>query len=142
MFDHIFLYGTLLPELAPTELRGVLRRMQRVGEAFVAGRLYDLGDFPGALLAGRPDSTIRGEVFAFSDSSLLDLMDSYEGFHPGAPKRSLFARQKVSVAMPQTSQVINCWIYVYNRNPGNARIIPGGDYSEYVRARRLGKYTL
>ena len=63
MSEYLFLYGTLLPGQAPDEVVGVVRHLHRVGAGFVRGHLYDLGDYPGAILDKSSETLISGEVF-------------------------------------------------------------------------------
>jgi len=132
--EYLFLYGTLLPKFAPAELRRTLKRLRWTGEAQVRGRLYDLGEFPGAILDASSESQIRGEVFSFSDDSVLEILDSYEEFDPENTEQSLFIRTKVAATLP-VGRILDCWVYVYNRNPQNASILPDGDYSQFAAIR-------
>ena len=131
MSQHLFLYGTLLPPEAPKEIASIVKRLRRLGSAQVRGRLYDFGEFPGAVLDPLSRTMIHGELVALpSDGRILDALDRYEEFDPLAPKRSLFVRRKAKVRMANGS-TREGWIYVYNRLPGNAPLISGGDYQRY-----------
>ena len=55
MSDTLFAYGTLRPGHAPDEIAPAVEKLRRVGEGFVTGVLYDLGNYPGAVLD--PSST-------------------------------------------------------------------------------------
>ena len=57
----------------------------------------------------------------------LDLLDQYEEFDPTDPKKSLFVRKKAKIRMANGSSREG-WIYVYNRHPGKAKLVRGGDY--------------
>ena len=61
MSQYLFVYGTLLPELAPAKMAKAVARLKLVGTATIRGRLYDLGNYPGARLGG--GGRIRGRVF-------------------------------------------------------------------------------
>ena len=139
MNEFLFLYGTLLPELAPPALLRHLKRLSRVGRACVRGRLYDLGEFPGAVLDPSSDSWILGEIFRIPDDSILELLDAYEQFDAAKPEQSLFIRATAAAATTDGA-VLDCWIYVYNREPGNAPLLPDGDYSQYAAGRRSPRH--
>jgi len=62
-----------------------------------------------------------------SDDRLLEALDRYEEFDPLAPKKSLFVRKRAKIWMANGSSREG-WIYVYNRHPGKAKIVRGGDY--------------
>jgi gamma-glutamylcyclotransferase (GGCT)/AIG2-like uncharacterized protein YtfP len=130
MTEYLFVYGTLRPSRASDEGSRLLKQLRRVGHARVSGRLYDLGEFPGAVLDKSAGTLIRGELFALpNDGSILNALDKYEEFDGDNGKQSLFVRTKASVEVFD-GRHIESWIYVYNRDPGNAPIITSGDYSE------------
>src|SRR3954467_15909116 len=90
--SRLFAYGTLLPGLAPPAMREVVGRMRAAGDATVAGRLYDLGPYPGLVL-DETSGPVHGQLLDVPDDPELWLrMDAYEGFVPEDPPRSLFRR--------------------------------------------------
>ena len=128
MSQHLFLYGTLLPSEAPQEIASIVRRFRRLGSAHVRGRLYDFGEFPGAVLDPSSRTIIHGELVALpSDGRILQELDRYEEFDPSDPKRSLFVRKKTKIQMANGSSREG-WIYVYNKSPKQAKLVRGGDY--------------
>jgi gamma-glutamylcyclotransferase (GGCT)/AIG2-like uncharacterized protein YtfP len=128
MSQHLFIYGTLIPSEAPREIASLVKRFRRLGPAHVRGRLYDLGDFPGAILETSSRTKIHGELVVLpSEKRALEILDRYEEFDPADPKSSLFVRQKITVQMANGT-TREGWIYVYNRKPGKAKLIRGGDY--------------
>lgn len=128
MSEVLFLYGTLLPSEAPKEIASIVKRFRRLGSAQVRGRLYDFGEFPGAVLDSSSRTMIHGELVALPpDGRMLDILDQYEEFDPTDPKKSLFVRKKAKIRMANGSSREG-WIYVYNRHPGKAKLVRGGDY--------------
>ena len=94
MKRYLFSYGTLLPNRAPAEIAPVVRRLRRVGRGRVHGRLYDLGEYPGAVLS-KSGPVIAGEIFELPDDpDVLEKLDQYEGFDPAREQGSLFVRKK------------------------------------------------
>src|SRR6202034_3489119 len=86
-----------------------------MGTARVPGRLYDLGQYPGARPA---NDFVVGEVFQI-DESLLAAMDKYEGAE--------YERAIVSANLDD-GRAIDCWIYWYvGGAPG--RLIASGDWT-------------
>ena len=57
---HVFVYGTLRAG-GSNDIARFRPRPERVGDAVVAGTLYDLGAYPGAVLGG--DDVLHGEVY-------------------------------------------------------------------------------
>ena len=128
MSQHLFLYGTLLTSEAPQEIASIVKRLRRLGSAQVRGRLYDFGEFPGAVLDPSSRTLIYGELVVLpSDERLLEALDQYEEFDPLDPKSSLFIRRKVKVRMANGGSREG-WIYVYNKHPGRAKLVRSGDY--------------
>ena len=128
MSDYLFTYGTLHPGHAPEEIAPAVAKLRPVGKGFVHGVLYDLGDYPGAVLDPSSKQRISGTVFRLSeDADVLRQLDEYEGFDPGAPHKSLFIRTLHPVSL-STGRTLQCWIYVYNQKPEPAQILSSGSY--------------
>jgi len=128
MTNYLFLYGTLLPYLAPSVIAPVVAKLRRVGEASVRGALYHLGGFPGAILDEGADGHIHGTVFELpGDEGVLSALDEYEDYDPQNVEQSQFVRRLHPVALA-SGEEMRCWIYVYNREVGSAARILSGRY--------------
>jgi len=128
MSEYLFSYGTLQPGHAPAEIMHAVDKLRSVGKGSIRGLLYDLGDYPGAVLSSDSKRTISGSVFQLAeDESLLSQLDEYEGFDPKAPQESLFRRELHPVKL-DSGKKLTCWIYVYNRKPDSARLLNSGVY--------------
>lgn len=137
--DHIFCYGTLRAGLAPPEIAPVAARLVLVAQARLHGRLFDLGEFPGAIIDPSCAETIVGEVFAIPDGEILRELDRYEEYDPAAPEQGLFVRRQFSVELEDGRELL-CWVYACRRDPGDVPQIPEGDYRRWLaeRERRPG----
>ena len=138
MSAYLFTYGTLQPGCAAAEIRPVVKQLTVVGAGYVGGRLYDLGDYPGAVLDGASNERVFGTVFELPDDpSVLRALDEYEGFDAGTPDQSLFLRVLCPATL-ETGAIVEAWAYVYPRTPEPARLVPGGtiEGSRRVRIRR------
>lgn len=134
--EHLFVCGTLRSGLVPDEVAGLMGRAPRIGVASVPGRLYDLGDYPGAVLDPDCNTKIIGEVFQLpDDGAALAALDAYEGIDPENPDDSLFVRREAEITLEGGAN-LNCWIYVYNRQVASATLITSGDYLIYKQERR------
>jgi gamma-glutamylcyclotransferase (GGCT)/AIG2-like uncharacterized protein YtfP len=130
MTDYLFIYGTLMPSEADDEIAHIVRRLRRLGAAYVRGRLYNFGEYPGAVIDHSANTLVRGELVELpADKGILDALDKYEEFNPSKPQKSLFVRKKAKIKLA-SGRTVEGWIYVYNRNPGNAPLIRGGNYSK------------
>lgn len=131
MSDYLFVYGTLLPHLAPEAILNEVRQFKWLGHAAVRGRLYNLGLYPGAVLDIAADTQIIGQVCQLPDNpAVLSALDDYEGvYYADNSPDSLFVRT-TTVAEFLDGREMTCWIYVYNRDVGDAALVPDGDYTK------------
>ncbi len=129
---RVFAYGTLVtgardPAIAALLDQHLLQRRQ----AWIPGRLYDLGPFPGAQPGhGR----IWGEVLVLDAPRIcLPALDAYEDCNPRRPLQGMYRRQRVWAreAPPRRRR---CWVYWLNRRPPDARLIPHGEYRRWLGA--------
>lgn len=125
MSEYLFTYGTLRPDRAPAEIAATARALRGVGTGRIRGVVYDLGEYPGAVLdAGAAE--VDGTIFELPDDpGILGLLDAYEEFDPGAPEASLFVRELHPVMLDKGG-TLTCWVYVYNRAAAGARVVRGG----------------
>lgn len=135
--EYLFSYGTLMPSHAPREIRHVVARFRRVGGGSVEGRLYDLGEYPGAILRRNGGSRVRGQVFELPDPEVLRELDRYEGYNARRPASSLFVRKRKLVTM-RNGSTVRCWVYEYNRKPAASALITAGLYPRKSRKQRTG----
>jgi gamma-glutamylcyclotransferase (GGCT)/AIG2-like uncharacterized protein YtfP len=128
--EYLFVYGTLLSEQASPEIAGLIRQLERIGPATIRGRLYDLGEYPGAIVEPSARTLIHGEVYRLpSDRNLLTKLDRYEEYNPQAPQDSLFVRIRC-LAETFDERILECWVYAYNGNVKIAPLISSGNYAE------------
>jgi gamma-glutamylcyclotransferase (GGCT)/AIG2-like uncharacterized protein YtfP len=137
MSDFLFIYGTLLPDRAPAEIAGSVRLLRPIGPAQVKGHLYNLGEYPVAVLDASPDEIIPGQVFELpEDQAVLASLDLYEEYDPCNPQRSLFLRVKSTVTLTDDGHTVESWLYIYNQDAGWRRI---PDRREEKRIRRVNE---
>ena len=81
---------------------------------WIKGRIYDFGEYPGAVLDENAGIYIQGSVYLMSNTAMvLEKLDDYEGYGPDQKQPNLFIRQLVEVETD--GQRIDCWVYLYNR---------------------------
>jgi gamma-glutamylcyclotransferase (GGCT)/AIG2-like uncharacterized protein YtfP len=131
--EYLFVYGTLLTGAAPEAMNGIVRRLRYVGPAIVPGYLYDLGSYPGIRLDLNADAIVRGELLSVASAATWLRLDTYEGFDRARPERSLFRRQRTRVTRSDTGDEGDVWIYVYNRDLGDAPRIESGCWRTHLR---------
>lgn len=128
MNNLLFIYGTLLD--SDNEYAVFLRKNSHVyAPGKVKGKLYDIGEYPGAILAANTDNYIHGTVLQLNDpEKVLPVIDDYEGFGDDQAKPNLFIRV-LTEAQIETGPV-SCWVYVYNLSVGGLRLIENGIYTK------------
>lgn len=133
MSDYLFVYGTLQTGLAPREIAHAVEALKHVANATVPGLLFDLGHYPGAILNASSEQTISGIVLQLpEDPHVLAQLDQYEEFDPNSPETSQFLRVR-ETAVLESGRELDCWIYVYNRDPGSAPLLRDGRFTNRPR---------
>jgi gamma-glutamylcyclotransferase (GGCT)/AIG2-like uncharacterized protein YtfP len=127
--DWIALYGSLMRGLGAMESLGVSDRLRYVGPCICAGKLFDLGDYPGLR---RGDARVVGELFALIEPQVIDVLDEFEGFDPERPRESLYLRERVELILPARTQA---WIYLYNHIPDARARVVSGDWRAHLDSR-------
>ena len=115
MLELLFVYGTLHPDRAPSEIADAALAFKPSGPGRIRGTLYQLDGYPGVMVSGETRSEVDGFLFEVP-SELFGRLDAYEGFDPRRPETSLFLRQCVAVTRPDGSSVM-AWVYLYNGEP-------------------------
>jgi len=134
--ECLFLYGSLLPPLAPAELREALAGLHPLGRGSLRGALYDLGEHPGAVLDAEAATWIVGEVFELpQDPALLARLDAYEEYTSMCLERSPFLRVRRSVALARGGE-LECWVYTWSRDPRGVPRVASGDWLAHVTSKR------
>ncbi len=117
MIDLLFVYGTLLDE---KNKYGAFLRQNSVllASAKLKAKLFDLGDYPGAVL--HPDGTneVQGVLLKMEDpEKVMGILDIYEGFGIDQPQPNEFVRILTEVETDQVA--VLSWVYVYNLSVEN-----------------------
>src|SRR4051812_49218054 len=123
-------------------MRDVVERMRPIAAATVAGRLYDLGPYPGLVIGSDREERVRGQLLDVPDDPELWLrVDAYEGFVPDDPARSLFRRVSCRAELADGSDAVECWVYVYNGDLAGARQVADGVWRPHEGAEPHGRET-
>jgi gamma-glutamylcyclotransferase (GGCT)/AIG2-like uncharacterized protein YtfP len=136
MPEYLFVYGTLrqaLIENVSAELAALMQSLSFIGTGMTYGQLFDLGEFPGAIVGANFATRIVGEVYEMPHpQAVFAVLDEYEGFIPGELEASMFARIIENILLPD-GRTLPCWLYVYNDWVLNGRLIEAGDYVAYLQ---------
>ena len=130
----LFVYGTLLKGQHEDWQQRVGAHL--VGRGRINGKLYNLGEFPGALANSDPRCQVEGEVYCLDDiNHATRILDEYEEYHPSHPEKSLFIRREVPVVMEDGTGK-RAWVYLYNGPVNESDLILSGNYRERASIRR------
>ena len=112
MIDLLFIYGTLLND--DNEFAIYLKNNSSFyAEGRINGRLYDLGEYPGAVLSPNCGEYIYGSIVKlYNPEKVLPVIDDYEGYGDEQLQPNLFVRVLTEVITEQGS--VDCWVYAYN----------------------------
>jgi gamma-glutamylcyclotransferase (GGCT)/AIG2-like uncharacterized protein YtfP len=130
---RLFVYGTLRQGFHNPAYKYISKHFVAVGEAKVKGKLYDLGEYPGAVPT-EGDSFVKGELYELKEAGefewVIEQLDDYEGLNPEEGETPLYTRQPVQVFY--NDQSMDAWIYWYNGNVSGNALIPSGDYFDSI----------
>lgn len=111
------MYGTLRRGARNKFARLLRAHARYVGNARIAGRLYHLGAYPGAVSSNVDGEFVRGELYATSDPQwIIPALDDYEG--PG------FERVIAEAQLDSGERVQAC-VYVYHGTACGRRVLSG-----------------
>lgn len=133
--NYLFVYGTLLSDV-PNRLEHTLRNFSRLlGPAYAYGKLYDFGDYPGAVFNQTTHFKVFGELVLVLNDKLIEEIDNYEEFGPQWPEPNEYVRIKIPVnfiSPDKTNQIIQAYTYHYNHPVLEMDHIVSGDYKHFL----------
>ena len=133
MINHLFVYGTLLHPIQSNITNQLQGNSTLKGHAYIPGRLFDLGSYPGLIWDKASEYQVYGQIFSLHDPlRLIPMLDLYEGIHPKSPGDTEYVRVAKSVSCGE--EIIDCWMYLYNRPTDNLPEITSGNYLDYVKS--------
>jgi gamma-glutamylcyclotransferase (GGCT)/AIG2-like uncharacterized protein YtfP len=124
----LFVYGTLRKGSGHS-LAGFLAAHARLlGTGSVAGRLYDLGPYPGMTDPLTSGDRVRGDVYELDDpEATLTVLDDYEGCGPSDRQPQLYKRV-LRRAVLDDGAARTVWVYVYCGPVDEGQHLPSGEY--------------
>jgi pyruvate carboxylase len=135
---NLFVYGTLRDDPGHEMFHVLARNAKFVGEATVAGRLYDLGEYPGLVLSSERTDRVKGELYRLSEATAgntLSVLDDYEGMGPSEPTPHEYRRALVTAYLTD-GKSSTAWAYILDRPSTSLPRIMSGDFSEWRSSRR------
>lgn len=108
---YLFVYGTLRSNSAHPMAEFLRKNASLLGHATMPGRLYRLGDYPGAVYDENAETLICGEVYEIENAPVLFAqLDAYEGVEDLPQQPAEYQRALAKVSFNGSS--IYCWTYL------------------------------
>jgi gamma-glutamylcyclotransferase (GGCT)/AIG2-like uncharacterized protein YtfP len=123
----LFVYGTLRHDSGHPMARSLASATRFLGRASVAGRLYDLGPYPGMTTAEPPDRAWGHLLEMHNPLATLEQLDAYEGCPCGEPIPALFQRRLMRV-VAESGQTLTAWVYTYHGEVNEKNRLASGEY--------------
>ena len=134
MTDLLFVYGTLL-QPGNSFANYLKENGSFVSPGKIRGLLYDIGEYPGAVITADTDSFIYGSIFRLTNPiQNLRVIDNYEGYGLGQEVPDLYIRNEVLIETDK--HIVKAWIYLYNLPVKGLRRIASGNYAEYMAQKK------
>lgn len=129
MSYFLFVYGTLKRRSRHPMARRLAQSALHVGAARIAGRLYNLGRFPGLKAPRSPDDWVQGDVYDLGDNAehILKEMDAYENAE--SPPPTPYERELANVTLDD-GQTMTTWVYWYRGDVREEQFIASGSFEE------------
>ncbi len=129
MLNRLFVYGTLMQQSQLPIALLLKANSQLLAKGSVAGKLYDLGSYPGAVFHADSAYQVKGQVLMLDNVALIfPLLDEYEGIQ-NCPADE-YSRMIVPVTVDD--QLLDCWAYAYRLPIKQSQLISHGDYALYL----------
>jgi gamma-glutamylcyclotransferase (GGCT)/AIG2-like uncharacterized protein YtfP len=134
----LFVYGTLRNAFGHQLHNMLSDQFEFIGEGSIRGILYDIGQYPGAVISMSAKTKIAGEIYQAKDKDTIDaalkILDAFEGYDGTDLTGSEFIRIKKFVKLNNGKRVLS-WIYIYNGPVNDKHLIRSGDFIHHISAK-------
>lgn len=116
--ELLFVYGTLLDPKNQVA-KFLQSNAEFYADGYFRGKLYNLGEYPGAVKSNNPEDKVYGSVFALEKpETVLSMLDEYEETGDQFAEPNEFIRTKTEIVVGKNEKLL-CWIYLYSRSTEN-----------------------
>ena len=137
MTSYLFTYGTLLSGMGHPMHEVLIHFAELAGPAYINGKLYELGQYPGLVLSNNVKKVVWGEVYRIhTEDELFRYLDDYEGCASHCRKPHEYRRDLVTIHDADGHSLL-AWAYLYKKPVNHLQLIPNGDYLSYRNKGRL-----
>lgn len=131
MTSTLFVYGTLLHSIESQIARYLRANSRFLGEAYLPGRLYDLGRYPGVVYLADAKSLVYGHLYELKKPEIAwPILDAYEGIDPNKLEQSEYQRQYCTIK--KDGKKTEAWVYIYQQKTVQLKEIESGNYLQYL----------
>jgi len=127
---QLFVYGSLRSGFRHSAHAYISEHFVLQGPARVKGKVYDLGEYPGAVPTSEPHY-ITGELYRLREGQdfywAIAQLDDYEGLNETPP---LYTRETALIYL--SNDTTTAWIYWYNMPVAGKHWIASGDVLQYM----------
>jgi gamma-glutamylcyclotransferase (GGCT)/AIG2-like uncharacterized protein YtfP len=138
---YLFVYGSLRKGMPNAMAAWLEHEADWLETAFIKGLLFDLGDYPGAVIPTDCTDKVWGDIYRMKDAlkcaKILDILDEFEECTEHFPVPHEYRRIKTPV-FRSNGQSLEAWFYAYNRPIVRFKRINRGDYAEFSTGVRTG----
>lgn len=126
----LFVYGTLMTrargELGADMRARLAKESASLGEAVIAGRLFDMGTFPVMIAPAAPADMVHGELLRLDDPERAFVwLDPYEGITPGHRRQGEYERVRREIRR-SNGETVEAWVYLYVADVSGLAAVPSG----------------
>jgi len=126
---YLFVYGTLLAQGNPYAAY-LQQHCKLIGEGKFRGRLYDIGEYPGAINDTDSDLFVYGSIYLMDDAvKTLSVIDEYEGIASNEPEPHEYTRTLIDI--DTENGIVISWTYLYSWPVEGKVQITNGNYTDY-----------
>jgi gamma-glutamylcyclotransferase (GGCT)/AIG2-like uncharacterized protein YtfP len=126
---QLFVYGSLRSDSQHPAHAYISKHFVLLGQARIKGKVYDLGEYPGAV-ATAEQCYIIGELYVLKEGEdfqwVITKLDNYEGVNEEPP---LYQRETTQVFI--NNEATTAWMYWYNQPVDGKTWIISGDVMQY-----------
>lgn len=116
--ELLSVYGTLLDPKNQVA-KFLQSNAEFYADGYFRGKLYNLGEYPGAVESNNPEDKVYGSVFALEKpETVLSMLDEYEEIGDQFAEPNEFIRTKTEIVVGKNEKLL-CWIYLYSRSTEN-----------------------
>ena len=126
--DVLAVYGELLSGLDAPQQQGLRQGLVLRGSCWIPGLLYDVGRYA-ALVPGA--GQVLGELYEVTDPGLFEELDWFQTYDRGREPDPEYVRCLIPLIEPE----IEAWVYMYDRDPGDAPRVESGDWRGHLADR-------